>query len=967
MLSKWMNNKDARPAAFPSETETILESITDAFLSVDAEWRISYINSHVERLHNLRREDVLGRVMWHVFPKVIGTAFEACQREVMEKREPRVIEAFYAPLDDWFEVNVDPMRDGGLAIYFRNITARKYMAALADAQKEAMERTLAGDPLPEVLAVLARAIERTSGNRPIAAIMQPDEQGRLRIVAAPGVSADYVAEIEAIEITPQEDCGFTATFNGETVITPDIEADPRWAPFRALAERQGLRAAWTTPIRSAGGRLLGAFSVYYRDKRQPPEADRMLVDNLCRTAAMVMDTSQARAYMREGEARLESQRRLYEAMMSSTPDLVYTFDLQHRFTYANRALLEMWGMEWKDAIGKTCLELGYEPWHAEMHDREIDQVVATRKPVRGEVPFNGARGRGIYDYIFTPIFGANGEVVAVSGITRDVTERKQTEEALRQNESRLRFLTELESAIRGAGEAEKVMEVATRMTSQYLGTSRCFYADVEADGMHFTVRADHVADGSASAAGYYSLASFGPRAMMTLTGGRTLSLRSAESELAADEGSRVFLDMGARAAIMCPLARDGRLQALMAVHQTTPRDWKPEEIRLLESVAARCRVYIERARDEARLREADRRKDEFLAILAHELRNPLAPVRNALYIMRNPKADEGMIAKSRALMERQIEHMVRLVDDLMDISRITTGKIELKRERIDLGDVLRQAMDASTAIVQARGHELVLAALPSVPVDGDPVRLAQVFANLINNAAKYTEPGGRITIAAEVAGGQARISVTDTGIGIAPDMRARIFEMFSQVDSSISRSQGGLGIGLTLAKELVERHGGRIEVASEGIGHGSTFSVVLPVVAGMRATAAAVDGQSAAGPRLKVLIVDDNAASAETIGWAVEMLGHEVRILHDSMAAQSFARAYRPDAVILDIGMPGMDGHELCRRLKAMPECAQALYIAQTGWGQEEHRRQSQAAGFRHHLVKPIDMKELERLLAAGA
>ena len=654
---------------------------------------------------------------------------------------------------------------------------------------------------------------------------------------------------------------------------------------------------------------------------------------------------------------LQRERRQYETIMSATPDFIYTIDLNRRFSYVNRSLLEMWGKRWDEAVGKTFLEIGYEQWHAEMHEREIEQVVSTKKPFRGEIHFNGTLGKRLYDYIFVPVFGQDGEVEAIAGTTRDVTES-------RANERRLRFVTELEAAMRSIRDPMQIMEIATRMTSQYLETSRCAYADVEPDGDHFTIRADYVADESASAAGYYSLALFGSKAVADLNHSRTLVIRDVERELTREDGADMFRQIGISAIVTCPLVKEGRLHAMMAIHQNAPRDWQPEEIALMENIAERCWSSIERVRHEAMLIEADRKKDEFLATLAHELRNPLAPIRNALHVFQSETVTPERASRARDLIGRQVEQMVRLVDDLMDVSRITHGKIELRRDRVLLADVVHNAVETCQPLIAEKKHRLTVL-LPDAPVaiTGDAVRLGQIFSNLLNNAAKYTGSGGDIRVTAQIDARQVTVDIADNGIGIPAQHLPHIFEMFTQADNSIERKHGGLGIGLTLVRNLVERHGGTVTAASSNAG--STFTVTLPLAHTAGEAAAPAPPSTAPRAALKVMVVDDNMDSAQTMGWTMELLGCEARVLTNAADAMAAARDYLPDVVLLDIGMPGMSGYDLCRYLRAQPGLEHTMFIAQTGWGQAEHRQKSKEAGFHHHLVKPVDMKELGALMAA--
>ncbi|MEO8017051.1 MAG: ATP-binding protein [Pseudomonadota bacterium] len=495
------------------------------------------------------------------------------------------------------------------------------------------------------------------------------------------------------------------------------------------------------------------------------------------------------------EESLANQRRMYEAILTNTPDLAYVWGLDHRFIYANEGLLKMWGRTLDAAIGKNCLELGYEPWHAAMHDREIEQVIATRLPVRGEVPFDGAFGRRVYDYLLVPVIDASGEVVAVAGTTRDVTESKQLQNSLI---------------------------------------------------------------------------------------------------------------------------------------------------------------------------EADRRKDEFLATLAHELRNPLAPIRNAVQLLKVASTDEAKIRLAREIIDRQVNHMVRLVDDLMDVSRITIGHVNLRNERIGLRRVLDDALEASQVAIEAGKHRLVIDIPSDSPqLEGDPTRLSQVFQNLLDNAAKYTPGGGTITLRAEQKEQRVVVTVRDTGIGIAAELQPRVFELFTRVHPNDHIKTSGLGIGLALAKKLVELHLGSIEVRSEGPGKGSEFVVTLPAVAASPTLRIVENAPAASGAtaRQRVLVVDDNRDAAESLAMLLELDQCVVAMAFDGQHALDALDSFGPDIALLDIGMPGMDGYELARRIRATRHGRNITLVALTGWGQADDKQRAADAGFDQHLTKPVDPDLLARII----
>jgi signal transduction histidine kinase/ActR/RegA family two-component response regulator len=370
-------------------------------------------------------------------------------------------------------------------------------------------------------------------------------------------------------------------------------------------------------------------------------------------------------------------------------------------------------------------------------------------------------------------------------------------------------------------------------------------------------------------------------------------------------------------------------------------------------------------RTELALREADRRKDEFLAILAHELRNPLAPIRNSLHILRlSSRQDPSVSAAVSEMMERQVDHMVRLVDDLLEVSRITRGKIELRREPVEIAAVLRVAVETARPLMDAAGHELAIS-LPPEPltVNGDRVRLAQVFSNLLNNAAKYTDRGGHVHLVCKRDGDAVTVAVRDDGRGIPDELLPRVFDLFMQVDRGADRAQGGLGIGLTLVRSLVEMHGGRVHARSGGPGLGSEFVVRLPLCADPLPAFADPRTQLPEATGRQVLVVDDNRDAAESLAMLLRLLGMDVRVAYSGAEALAVLGHYEPEVVLLDIGMPGMDGHEVARRIREEPRFRGTTLIALTGWGQEEDRVRSRTAGFDHHLVKPADVTTLHALL----
>jgi PAS domain S-box-containing protein len=430
-----------------------------------------------------------------------------------------------------------------------------------------------------------------------------------------------------------------------------------------------------------------------------------------------------------------------------------------------------------------------------------------------------------------------------------------------------------------------------------------------------------------------------------------------------------------RAWAVIPMLVSGRAVGAVSFSFERERTFREEDRELLAAMSGQASMALERARlfeelelavERARL--ADRRKDEFLAMLGHELRNPLAPIATALQLM--ALKDDAAHKKERAVIRRQVDHLSRLIDDLLDVSRITRGKVQLDREVIEVGAVLAKAIEMASPLLEKRTQRLTIdVPREGLPVFADPTRLAQVFQNLLTNAAKYSEPGSEIDLRARGAGDRVVVEVEDRGMGIAPELLPRLFELFVQGDRALDRSQGGLGLGLTIAKSVCELHGGTIEAASDGPGRGSTFTVTLPRAERSEPAPPPRKAERAARPAAgkRVLVVDDNVDAAQSLQDFLTRLGHEAAVAHDGVAALELARSFRPDVALLDIGLPVMDGYELARRLREQRGPGELRLIAITGYGQETDRARSREAGFDHHLVKPIAFDALVPLLAAGA
>ena len=385
-------------------------------------------------------------------------------------------------------------------------------------------------------------------------------------------------------------------------------------------------------------------------------------------------------------------------------------------------------------------------------------------------------------------------------------------------------------------------------------------------------------------------------------------------------------------------------------------------------ISERVKVQEELRRQANFLRDADRQKDEFLALLGHELRNPLAPLRNALHVLLQPDLDATILRRVKEMMDKQVNHLTRLVDDLLDVARISQGKIELIKEPVDLAVTVNNSVESVRPLLDARNHRLTVS-LPEAPmfVEADPTRLEQILVNLLNNAAKYTKHGGQISLTADWEGPQAVIRVRDNGVGISPELLPKIFNLFAQAETTLDRSQGGLGIGLTLVKKLVELHGGSVAAHSEGQDRGSEFVVRLTALSAVANNLKPGGAEPArAGKKLRVLVVDDSVDTANTLKLFLEFAGHDVRSVFDGPAALVASRTYQPDVVLLDLGLPGMDGYDVARQLRRQLEGKSPMLVAVSGYGQDEDKRRAHEAGFDLHLTKPADPRKLISIIASA-
>ncbi|MBI3946720.1 MAG: PAS domain S-box protein [Armatimonadetes bacterium] len=626
-----------------------------------------------------------------------------------------------------------------------------------------------------------------------------------------------------------------------------------------------------------------------------------------------------------------------------------------RYTDANPAHLRAINRSPEEVVGRRITELYGLDRAPEPFLTHYAQVARTGEPVQFEAYFDTLR---MHMHVSAFPLGGN----RLAAIAMDITARRQAEQ-------RTRALHEITAALSAALTPEQVGGAVLKETARVIGAATGGLLLLDEDARELVLCSSLGLDEKyLPSAGRVPLDARMAAAEAVRTG-RTVAARSpAEFEAVSPDSAPGFRGAGLRSAVALPLKAWDRVLGAITLGFPDAREFAAEEMAFLSAIAAqtalaleRARLYAEAARQADELRGADRRKDEFLAMLAHELRNPLAAISSAAQLLRTEDL-QGRPGRATEIVGRQAAHMARLLDDLLDVSRVTHGKIELKRERMSLTAAIESALEAARPTIEEAGHRLRFSG-PGyrLDVEGDPVRIAQVVGNLLNNAAKYTPPAGHIYLTVEPADREVAIRVRDTGIGISPEVLPRVFDLFVQADTSVARSQGGLGIGLTMVRSLVELHGGRVEAQSEGPGQGSEFTVWLPLAA--VPVAAPRKLETGAVQRRRILVVDDNADGAEILGLTLEIEGHEIATATSGPEALQVATDFHPEVVLLDLGMPVMDGCEVARRFRSDPKLKGVVLVALTGYGQEEDRQRTAEAGFDYHLVKPVEMEEITRVL----
>jgi PAS domain S-box-containing protein len=747
--------------------------------------------------------------------------------------------------------------------------------------------------------------------------------------------------------------------SGQAIWIADVAKDTNF-PRAPIATQEGLHGAFGFPI-LLGTEILGALEFFSRHIQRPDE------DLLQTLAAIGGQIGQFIERKRAEEALRRREQELTDFLENATLGLHWVGP-DGTILWVNRAELELLGYARDEYIGHNI---------AEFHvDQEAIDDILTRLG-QGETLHNCEAqlrckdGTVRHVLMSANVYFEEGKFVHTRCFTRDITDRKRSEQASQ-------FLADAGAALASLVEPDSTLQQVALLAVPAFA-DWCIVDMAQEDGSLRRVTVAHAdpvkRELAQDLARKYPPDPDWPHGPLhVLRTGQAERLEEIPDvllvEAAQDEEHlRILRELAVKSYLGVPLRVRGKAVGVVSfVAAESGRRYDGRDLAVAEELARRVAIALENAHLYSEVREAARRKDEFLAMLAHELRNPLAPIRNAVQILKMPGADRSTVERARAMMERQVQHLVRLVDDLLDVSRIMRGKIELRRERIDLAVVVARAVETAYPAIGASGHKLKVA-LPPEPImlEADPIRLAQAIANLLNNAAKYTEREGHIGIAAEQVGDEAIVRVQDTGIGIATEMLPRIFDLFVQADRSRDRAQGGMGIGLTLVRSLVQMHGGTVRAYSGGMGKGSEFVLRLPALPRARRPEVMPKQVDGCPPdhhaRRRILVVDDNVDAAESLAMLLRLEGQDVRVAHDGAAALKAVQAEVPELVFLDLGMPGMDGYEVARRLRQQPALQKIVLVALTGWGQEEDRRRTKEAGFDQHLVKPVEPGQLHQLL----
>ncbi|OFX25737.1 MAG: hypothetical protein A2V77_05475 [Anaeromyxobacter sp. RBG_16_69_14] len=750
------------------------------------------------------------------------------------------------------------------------------------------------------------------------------EGDTLKIVAHCGHDMpflDFFDEAEAVASV----CG-EATRRGERVLVPDVETSPIFAGTASLPvlRAAGVRAVQSTPLRTRAGRPLGILTTHWSEPHTPDESGLWRLDLLARQAADLIEQKQTYESLRASEER-------FRTLAENNPHIIARYDRQHRILYINQAAQGVTKQPPGSFVGKSARELGMPPEVCDRWEENQDRAFAgERVTLQTELADPDGRQRSILD-LFVPEYAADGSVQTVLSISEDITELVEAQKALRESERQQRQQREfLECVITSAGACIAVVQ---GHELRYTLANPAFHAFAGAPMVGRTYREV-----------FPEAAQAGAEALLqrVLETGEPWKIENYDAPVP-----------GVADAIW-----EGQVVRLPATEGE-----EPSALAVVWDVTARRRAELALEDANAGLREADRRKTEFLAVLSHELRNPLAPIRNSIHLLEHAAPGSAQATRAREVVRRQTEHLTRLVDDLLDVTRISRGKIQLQRKRVDARQIVRQTCDDHRAMFHERRLALHVDTSDPVWIDADETRLVQAVGNLLQNAAKFGHEGGVVTVNVGGADGWAEICVRDEGVGISPDLLPRLFEPFVQADGGLARTKGGLGLGLALVKALVGLHGGSVRVCSEGLDRGAEVIVRLPLSPVPEQPASDLARSTKTKP-IEILVIEDNLDAAQSLADVLELEGHRVHVATDGRSGIARTRELKPEVVLCDIGLPDVSGYEVARILRADDGLRSTRLIALSGYAQAEDRLRASEAGFDDHIPKP---PSLPALLAAVA
>lgn len=747
---------------------------------------------------------------------------------------------------------------------------------------------------------------------------------------------------------------------GLPYVVHDVDTDPQVKPENIPAYRAtSIQAVVCVPLQKAG-RYAACMAVHQKVPRYWAPEEIELIQLVVARCWESIERARTISTLQESEQRLQF-------VLDSMPQKIFTAMPAGEVDYLNPQWRSFTGLGLGDLQGEGIVKL--------IHPQDVEKSVAgwqhsleTGTPFQFEHRFR--RSDGVYRWHMTrvlPVRDARGSIVMWIGSSTDINDLKGAEEAAIERSKQVQLLAAMAARLNTAADVDSIKHIVTQEARRLLGAQdsiMVFSGDVSSET-------------GAPIASAYNREKFnadlkmGDKLLLQQVCDYNRPLRlNVDAPDADPRWQSTSAETGtpsAHAWLAAPLvAKDGTNIGAIQVAGSVKGAFSADDEAVLVQLAQMASVALENARLMEGLRETSRHKDEFLATLAHELRNPLAPIRNILALMKQADISEEFLQQARFTMERQILHMVRLIDDLLDVSRLSQGKLELRVKEIDLADVIGQTLEAFQPSLKDSRHQLLVNLPPkAIYLRADPARLTQVLGNLIDNACKYSDPGGKISLSVQQEDEQVLIRVKDTGLGIPPDKLTEIFDMFSQVDQSLERPKAGLGIGLTLVKRLVEMHQGSITALSAGLGHGSEFVIRLPVLTEARLTPPdpAVLTPRSLNLQERILVVDDNQDAAFSLARLLEINGADTRIAHDGLEALAVAEDFRPHVLLLDIGMPKLNGYDVCERIRATTWGKEVLIIAVSGWGQEQDRSRSRHAGFDHHMVKPVNFEALTQVL----